>query len=278
MHRVTVKHVGSPREPQDVQWMRRNNIETLRRFGQPVLWRHMFTEDDLELGGYEFTFNSTREIIPLKRCPACFDNEYSQTRGDCPVCYGIGIVSQENDSTKHIDIRGRITYAVTPDPAPKYGGFGPAVLTWTIQPDVPEDMFRISDRGVLTRVQQSTVLAPWTPMMADNDLLINVELDYNNYSVEKEIDRHILRQTLPQTLRGFGKAGAAGRQFRVGQTFEMNKLPRGHILYQIPFVQNYTDSAIVNGDSILSAIESGPIVDAATVRGKGHVAGWDELI
>lgn len=255
MHVITARTVGHPRTPQDIQWMRRNNIETVRRMGQPVIWRHTFKEDDFEQGFYTFQIaQGSTENIPVKRCPACFDAEYEQTRGDCPVCFAIGIVSVEDDPNLYIDTIGRITKTPNLTPAPKYGGLGPSVLTWTIQPDVPEDVFRISERGALIRTQESTVIAPWTPEMQDNDLIVDVELQHDGYRIRKEYDRHVLQTTSPQTIRGFGKY-ARGREFIVGQSFSMDRLPKGHILYRVPLDIVYIDAAIVALISDISADE-----------------------
>ena len=274
MHYVTARNIGGPRTPHDVQRLRRNNIETLKRFGQPVVWKHMFTQDDFELGYYSFQIaHGASQKIPVQRCVACWDEDYQQTRTDCPICHGIGITSVEA-GPYWIDQEGYISESSTLDPAPKYRGFGPSILTWTIQPDVPEDVFRISDEGVLTRVQTATVLAPWTPEMADNDLLVNVVLQQNDYSILKEQERFILRQVAPQSVRGYGKY-ARNREFRAGQQFQMTKLPTNNHLYNVPILDVYHDSGVASGAGAPFGVDSGPYYDSATARGHGLILGID---
>ena len=276
MHQISIRHIGGPSTPHDVQRLRRNNIETLQRFGQPVIWKHAFTEDDLSAGGYRFQIsNGAMENIPIQRCPACWDEDLLSSRGDCNVCYGNSFTSIATDDNLFIDERGYLTEnggsAVL---APKYRGYGPSVLTWTIQPDVPEDVFRISDRGVLTRVQTSMVSAPWTPDMADNDLIINVSLGQNGYRIDEEIERHILKQVSPQTVRGYGRAARA-RQFKAGQQFEMTKLPLDSPLYQIRLTNVFIDDGIANVIAAITASERGPFQDASTAFSQGLPAGND---
>ena len=275
MHLISVRNIGGPTTPHDVQRLRRNNIETLRRFGQPVIWKHVFTQDDLDSGGYEFQIASGAiENIPVKRCVACWDSDYESVRGDCPVCFGVGLTSVEDDPSSFINDQGRLVDQETDNPAPLHGGYGPSVLTWTIQPDVPEDVFRISDRGVLTRVQTSTVLAPWTPDMADNDLLINVVLQNNDFSIQKVLDRHILKQVAPQTTRGYGKY-SRGRDYKAGQQFQMTKLPLDNPLYQVALSKTWIDAATVAAIAEISALETGPFLDADRVRGRAIIGGSD---
>ena len=220
MHKLSFKNVGAPNVPQEIKRLRRQNMDYQRRLGEPCVHRHMYNNDDLDAG-------------IAKKCPACYDDTYGGVRNDCPVCFGIRLVSVENDPTHWIDTNGRLTTTNTGVPAPLYGGFGEPFLTWIIEPDAAEDFFRINSQGVLTRVQVAQAQAPWYPDMNDNDMLINVDLAPDDYTITQTNERYQLKQSNPQTMRMRGGRGAEKR-YQVGQTFEMTLIPKGNILEQVP--------------------------------------------
>lgn len=220
MQKLSFKNVGSPVVPQEIKRMRRQSMDYQRRLGEPAVHKHMWNLDDKDVG-------------LAKDCPACFDPVYQSTRADCPVCFGTRLVSVANDPTHWIDANGRLTTTTTATPAPKYGGFGPGFLTWIAEPDAAEDFFKISDQGVLVRVQEANAQAPWYPDMNDNDLLINVDLGLDDFTIQQETARYQLKMSNPQTIRMRGGRGAEKR-YQVGQTFQMTLIPKGSILRNVP--------------------------------------------
>lgn len=232
MYINSVKEVGPPYTPQEIKRLRRENMDMCRKMGQPVVLRHMWNEADADAGFAE-------------RCPACFDAAYDQPRNDCPVCFGFMFVSAEKtiDPDVYIDRNGQLVTTPTPPAdyvrAPRYGGFAESVLTWLMEPDVAVDVFRISDQGTMIRTYDATGVAPWFPMLSDNDLCVNVQLAENDYSIIGQgDDRFQLKMVQPITVRGFGKRGrppgAGGQAYRVAQSFQMAKAPAKNSLYDVP--------------------------------------------
>lgn len=202
-------------------------MDICRRMGQPIVTRHMYSIEDVNAG-------------VAKKCPACFDAVYNQVRQDCVVCYGFGFVSVENNPDNlWIDTNGQIQTFSSAGwvPAPRYGGFGVPFLTWLIEPDIAVDVFRINEQGVMTQQFDATGSAPWFPTLGDNDLCINVTLKGDGYTIESTLDRFQLKRVEQVTIRGFGKrsrASSNGQPYLVGQTFQMNKVPTTHQIYNVP--------------------------------------------
>lgn len=205
-------------------------MDLCRRMGQPVVFRHMYSLEDVTAG-------------VAKQCPACFDSVYDQVRSDCIVCWGIGFVSvADNDADLWIDENGQIQQTTSPNAgwviAPQYGGYAVPFLTWLVEPDVAVDVFRINDQGVMTQIFDAQGTAPWYPTMGDNDLCINVTLDRDGFAIINTLDRFQLKQVQQVTIRGFGRRmspGSNGQPYLVAQTFEMNKVPtnQGNV-YNVP--------------------------------------------
>jgi len=224
---VSARNVGDHRTPHETKALRRNVIEMAMRLGQPVVWRHRFTVDEVAAGSSTLQLQSGPMTIALQRCPACYDEYNESGRGDCPVCFGITITSTETSDVEYISSSGRITTTATANPAPVYRGFGPSVLTWVLQPDVLNDNYKLSPEGVMTLIESARVYAPWTPLMEDNDFMANVILRPDSATVEKITEIYELKGTTPQSVRGHGQT-ARGREFMVGQSFEMAVLPSNH--------------------------------------------------
>lgn len=219
-HIVDMKDVGPPSTPQEIKRHRRQVGDMLRRYGQPLVHRHRYTLNDLENG-------------VAKHCPACFDDAYNQTRNDCPICYSVGLVSVENDPSKYIDDYGNPTTDSTDSPAPMYGGFARPSLTLMMQPDVAIDLFKIGDRGVLTRVEDSKAYTYFQPEFADNDLLITVLIAQDGYSIKGVLDHYEAKITNNLTIRGWGKRVRDQNMFTIGQEFEMVLIPPNNILRKV---------------------------------------------
>jgi hypothetical protein len=182
-------------------------------------------------------------------CPACWDEIYDNVRNDCPVCFGFGFVSTElePDPTVFIDTDGQIAISglddfglPTPDAgwvrAPRYGGFDQAYLTWLVEPDIAVDVFRINEQGVMVQTYDAEGVAPWFPILGDNDLCINVVLAPSDFTIIDSEERFQLKQVQQVTIRGFGKPGqprGGAQRFQVAQTFQMSKAPTNSSLYQV---------------------------------------------
>lgn len=219
-HVVNMKDVGPPSTPQEIKRHRRQVGDMLRRYGQPIIHRHRYTLDDLEKG-------------VAKHCPACFDDAYSQTRNDCPVCYSVGLVSVDDDPERYIDDYGNMTSIETDMHAPLYGGFARPSLTLMMQPDVAIDLFKIGDRGVLTRVEDSKAYTYFQPEFADNDILITVLIAQDGYSIKEILDHYEAKITNNMTIRGWGKRVRDQNMFTIGQEFEMVLVPPNNVLHNV---------------------------------------------
>jgi len=219
-HIVDMKDVGPPSTPQEIKRHRRQVGDMLRRYGQPVIHRHMYTLDDLEKG-------------VAKRCPSCFDDAYSQVRNNCPVCHSVGLVSAETNPERFLDTDGNYTTEKTNIPAPRYGGFASPTLTLIMQPDVPIDLFKISDRGVLTQIEQAKAFTYFTPYFADNDILITVEVATDGYSIKKVLDHYQAKMANQHTIRGWGKRVRNQNQYIISQEFEMALVPPNNVLHSV---------------------------------------------
>lgn len=219
-HIVDMKNVGPPSTPQEIKRQRRQVGDMLRRYGQPIIHRHMYTLDDVEAG-------------VAKKCPACFDDAYSQVRNDCPVCHSVGFVSVEDSEDQFIDGDGNYTYTETDIVAPKYGGFAGPTLTLIMQPDVPIDLFKIDDRGVLTRVEDAKAYTYFNPLFADNDLLITVEIAQDGYNIRNVLDWYQAKKANQHTIRGWGKKVRNQNQYIIAQEFEMVLVPSNNILRNV---------------------------------------------
>ena len=221
---------------QDIRRFRTENMDACRTMGQPIVWRHRFDMLDLERPYRLEYFGREEDEVACKRCPACYETVYEQPRTDCQVCNAVTIVSTEDAVDMWITEEGRLTDTDTGglDLAPRYRGFGPSVLTWIIEPNVPEDVFRISESGVLTRYQRAEGYAPWYPKMADQDIVINVALQFtkDDYTITDTSERFLLDTVQPQQIRGFGRM-TTDQSYASGQSFQMARIERNHHLYSL---------------------------------------------
>lgn len=226
---VNFKNVGPPNTPEEIKRLRRENADMCRRMGQPIVFRHIYGQADVDAG-------------IAKTCPACYDSAYKQTRSDCPVCYGVGLVSvANNDANLYITQDGEVVQTVFPEGgwvlAPQYGGFAVPYLQWMMEPDIAVDTFKINDAGVLEHTYDATGVAPWFPTLGDNDLCINVDLNSDGFTIAETLDRFQLKRVQQITIRGFGRRtlpSTNGQPLLVSQTFQMNKIPTNSHLYDVP--------------------------------------------
>jgi hypothetical protein len=223
------KYVGEAGVPQDIKRRRRQVYDVMRHMGSPILVKHMYNADDVQKG-------------LAVRSPN-YDKTYGQTRHNDPVSHGVGFVSVETAENEWILPDGTVKYSETQPTgavaAPKYRGFGPGYLIYVIQPDAAVDMFKINDAGVLIKVQQATIQAPWFPEINDNDLIVNVEIDRNG-NILDTFERYQAKISNPVSMRGFGDRNGrreytedGGNRYVINQQFEMSLVPEADELYRV---------------------------------------------
>ncbi len=223
-------YLGESWVPHDVRRRRRWNLQTARRMGTPVVIKHMYNDRDVKNGlAMKSPTNAT---------------SYGQVRHDDPVSHGMGYVSIERATDEWYNKRTGEVVVAESDPgtewelAPLYRGFGPGYLTWLIEPDVAEDLFKLNREGAMIQVQDATALAPWFPEINDNDLIINVVLDGAGRIIASK-ERFQAKMTSPVTMRGHQRRGRregtedGGNRFPVAQAFEMTRIPQTDHLYQV---------------------------------------------
>lgn len=225
-----IRYAGGRYAPQDIRRRRKQTQETMRRMGQPVVVKHMFNHEDVLNG--------------LAEPGANYDDIYGQTRAEDPLSHGIGFVSVEKADDEWIlpDGSGIVKATTRPSvrhqPAPKYRGFGPGFLIYMILPDVAEDVFKLTESGVMIKVQSATAQAPWYPEINDNDLVIAVIIDRTENILETK-ERYQAKMTNPISMRGIDRRGRregtedGGNRFMIGQQFEMALVPTNNQLYQV---------------------------------------------
>lgn len=220
MRRTNLKNVGAPNTPQDIKSLRRSVGDLLRAYGQPVVHMHIYNARDVEEGR-------------AKPCPKCFDDDLKSARGNCTLCYAVGFVSIEDHTDRWVEEDLSIVNYITDTIAPVYGGYAEPTLTWVIEPDVALDVFKVNEQGVLVRTQQAASIAYFDPYMGDNDLMVNVDLAQNGYSINRLGDRYELKAVQQNTIRGQGSR-TGNPMFTINQTFDMDLLPIHDIRMKVP--------------------------------------------
>lgn len=262
--KLSFKNVGPPNTPQEIKRLRRQNMDQMRRTGEPVIHKHRYNSGDATAG-------------LAKNCPACWDDIRGASRGDCMVCFNSRYVSLENDPAQWIDESGYLTDIPTDLPAPLYGGYGPPFLTWMVEPDTSVDVFQVNNQGVLVNTQQAQGYAPWYPRMGDNDLIINVRLSTDDFTIQEIQERYELKKVNPQTVRGLGRI-ANYQDYYIGQQFEMARIldTSGDARSQVPIEKliRYSDSDMITSVAIPKAIEGQNRTDSGTVVGRTNLQNY----
>jgi hypothetical protein len=225
-----IRYAGEQHVPQDLRRRRKQVQETMRRMGTPVLVKHMYNDRDVQNG--------------IAKASPNFDDIYKQTRHDDPISHGIGFVSVEDSEDEWVSPDGKTIVVSDTTPgagytkAPRYRGFGPGYLIYMIQPDVAEDVFKLTETGVLIKVQEATAQAPWWPEINDNDLIINVTIGRGE-KIEDTHERYQAKMSNPITMRGYDRRGRreysedGGNRYVVNQQFQMTLIPKHDVLYNV---------------------------------------------
>jgi hypothetical protein len=224
-----IGYLGEPSVPRSIRRQRRNNLDAMRRFGTPVIVKHMFNPRDVTANIAEESPN--------------FSSVYKQTRHNDPLSHGVGFVSVEKSSDEWVSPQGTLVVSNTSPgvgytPAPKYRGYGPGYLVYAILPDVAEDVFKLTETGAMIKVQQAQVQMGWYPEVSDNDLLIICELNRSEQVIATR-ERYLLKQTNPASMRGLDRYGRRestedfGNRYITDQFFEMTLLPINDELYNV---------------------------------------------
>lgn len=228
-HLNVIRYIGEPNVPRNIRQHRGNNLDTMRRFGTPVLIKHMYNSRDVEEGIAQPSPN--------------FDNVYGQTRNRDPISHGVGFVSVETADDEWVSPTGQLVVAETSPgagytQAPKYRGYGPGYLTYVILPDVAEDVFKLNEVGALIKVQTAMVQMGWFPEVNDNDLIITATIDDAERVIETH-ERYLAKMTNPVSMRGLDRKGRReytedfGNRHVIDQNFELTLLPEKDELYQV---------------------------------------------
>lgn len=119
------------------------------------------------------------------------------------------------------------------------GGWSDGVVTFVTIADSQEDRIKIGPQGVLLFDTHPAFTAPWIPDMGDGDLLITAEFVSNKWDIVDEIDRYVLQDVTPKTMRGFEgrRKGSAG--YKVHQEGNLDKLPLNHEWQAVPIIFAY---------------------------------------
>jgi len=224
-----IRYIGDQNIPRDIKQHRGNNLDTMRRFGAPVLIKHMYISTDVDTG----------VAVPSPN----FDDVYGQTRKGDPISHGIGFVSAETSPDEWVSPEGLLVSSPTSPgagytPAPKYRGYGPGYLTYVIMPDVATDVFKLNEVGALIKIQTALAQMGWFPEVNDNDLIISVTIDQSEKVIDTH-ERYLAKMTNPVSMRGLDRKGRRersedfGNRHVVDQNFEMTLLPAKDTLYSV---------------------------------------------
>lgn len=144
-------------------------------------------------------------------CPyhdVAYDQDYSR----CPYCFGTGIL----------------------------GGYDDAQVVYATFSDATEDRIRIGPTGVLLFDREPQVVFPWLPDIGNGYLIIQAEFDEDNQTIIDTIDRYVLKEVTPVTIRGFQRK-VQTVEFKVQQNSQMDRVPDFDLLYDVPLVFDYNN-------------------------------------
>jgi len=202
MARTTLasRNLGGARTPNEVKQLRQSSFELHESLGFPVIHKHRWNEQDLREG-------------LVQRCPL-HDDIYDSDPSYDNICFGTGFV----------------------------GGFSDPVIVFVTLQDAQTDTIRISPNGTLVMDTHPQLTSPWNPEMGDGDMIILADFATGTWEITDLHERYELKEVTPVTMRGphFSLQPEVGRnRFRISQQANVDKLPYGHPLYEVPLIFDY---------------------------------------
>lgn len=170
-------------------------------------------------------------------CPYHFDVAYEQDMTNCPFCFGTGIL----------------------------GGYADGVIAWMTFSDAAQTNIRIGQGGILLFDREPQLTAPWLPELGNGDLIITADFEADTFTIEEERDRFVLKEVEPVTMRGFQKK-VQTVEYRVNQRSQIDRVPDGDYLYDVPIVFNY--------ENLPPVPNIPPGGDPTDYPNNGNVASW----
>lgn len=196
------QNLGPAGTPQEVKDLRKSSYDFHNELGSAVIFKHRWNKDDVDAG---------RTWV----CP--FHDELYGNRDLTwdETCFGTGYV----------------------------GGYADGQIVFVTLQDAPEAQIKVTPQGILTMDMQPAMSAPWLPKMGDGDLIITADFIPGQWKVVEMYERYVLQDVTPTTMRGPGwgrQSGAVIRRQRVSQQAQVQKLPVGHSLYDVPIEFDYS--------------------------------------
>jgi len=190
--------LGPRSTPQEIKDVRQSAYDFHFTYGMPVIHKHRWTLRDVKKG-------------LARMCPYHAENSaYSQGLEGCPYCFGTGIL----------------------------GGWADGILVTVTFSDVVEDRIKVGPQGILTFDRQPELVAPWIPDMGNGDMIITLDLSADGVQIEDTLDRFILKDVTPITVRGFQKK-VQTVEYKVRQQSMIDRVPDGDVYYDVPIVFDY---------------------------------------
>ena len=98
---------------------------------------------------------------------------------------------------------------------------------------MPIDVFKINERGVLTRVENSKAYTYWNPIFQDDDLIIMIDLAQDGHTVNGVGDHYQAKMASPNTVRGWGDKSNSRKDYIISYQFEMVRVPSNNVLKKV---------------------------------------------
>lgn len=194
--------LGPAGTPQEVKDLRKSSFDLHDELGYPVIFKHRWNHDDV-LAGLTWP------------CPY-HDELYGDREPSWDTtCFGTGYV----------------------------GGYADGEIVFVTIQDTQETQIKIGPTGVLTMDMHPALTAPWLPLMGDGDLIIMADFEPSTWTITDMHERYVLRDVTPVTMRGPGwgrQNGAVIHRQRISQQSQLDRLPVGHSLYEVPVVFDYS--------------------------------------
>lgn len=178
---------------------------------------------DIRQSAYDFHFTYGMPVIHkhrwtlrdvakglARKCPFHDNVAYSQDLAGCSYCFGTGIL----------------------------GGWADGILVNVTFSDVVEDRLRVGPTGVIMFDREPQLVAPWIPDMGNGDMIITLELSADAEQIQDTLDRFIMKDVTPVTIRGF-QTKVQTVEYKVKQQAMIDRVPDGDIYYDVPIIFDY---------------------------------------